>query len=359
MTEKDKPKVGVIFKSYEPMASQIAYAKQTEASGFTGGYWIAEAGYWFRNYGLELRGGMTTLAAVTMATKEIPIGVGITSPYIRHPGTLAAEAMALDELGGGRFILGLGVGKVGLTSFEYDLKEKPPVRVHKEAIEIIRNIFSGKEFSFEGEFYSADIPEFDRHAAGLRTDIPVYMGATGPYMQRLAGKVADGLLLPGLTSAGFVSYALDQFRTSSEQAGRMIPADYPVGGVILAACSKDGAKARDMARSYTATYVVNKLRNIKNDVILAKSGLPDEAFEPFRKAIAEGTEDNVTHLVSDEMMRAFAVIAGTPDECAEITQELMDAGMNTPLLEVVGFSEADNLESIRLYGEEVLPQLKG
>ena len=66
----------------------------------------------------------------------------------------------------------------------------------------------------------------------------------------------------------------------------------------------------------------------------------------------------MTHLVSDEVQRAFTVISGTPDECLEITQELVDAGLNTPLLEVVGASEEDNLETIRLFGEEVLPKLK-
>jgi alkanesulfonate monooxygenase SsuD/methylene tetrahydromethanopterin reductase-like flavin-dependent oxidoreductase (luciferase family) len=137
-----------------------------------------------------------------------------------------------------------------------------------------------------------------------------------------------------------------------------LPSDFPVGGVILTACSKDGAKAKDATRSYVGTYVINKLRNIKNDVILSTSGLPDEGWEPFREAIAAGTEDNVTHLVSDEMQRAFTVISGTPEECLEITQELVDAGLNTPLLEVAGASEEDNLETIRLFGEEVLPKLK-
>ncbi len=104
------------------------------------------------------------------------------------------------------------------------------------------------------------------------------------------------------------------------------------------------------------TYIVNKIRNIKNDVILAGSGLPDESWEPFRKAIADGTDDNVTHLVTDEMMRRFTVISGTPDDCLEITQDLVDAGLNLPLLEVVGESEEYNLEVIRLMGEHVVPE---
>ena len=49
---------------------------------------------------------------------------------------------------------------------------------------------------------------------------------------------------------------------------------------------------------------------------------------------------------------------GTPEECLEITQQLVDAGLNTPLLEVLGDTEEDNLDTIRLFGEEVLPHLK-
>jgi alkanesulfonate monooxygenase SsuD/methylene tetrahydromethanopterin reductase-like flavin-dependent oxidoreductase (luciferase family) len=254
--------------------------------------------------------------------------------------------------------MGLGAGKVGTEYLDLDMSKFTPVKTHREAIEMIRGVQSGEAFKYDGELFKCDMPSVDRKGRGLRTEIPVYIGATGPLMQKLTGKIADGLLLPGLTSPGFTRYARKNCWAGAESAGRTLAADFPVGGVILAACSKDRRKARDATRSYTGTYVINKLRNIKNDVILSTSGFPDEAWEPFRKAIAAGTEGNVTHLVSDEVQRAFTVISGTPDDCAEITQELIDAGLNTPLLEVAGATQADNLETIRLFGEAVLPQLK-
>ncbi|MFQ5660244.1 MAG: LLM class flavin-dependent oxidoreductase [Gammaproteobacteria bacterium] len=358
MNTSVNPKVGVIFKSYEPLTAIQNYARQTEASNMTGGFWIAEAYHWFRQYGLEGRGCFTTLAVVSQVTKKIPIGLGITSPYIRHPTILASEATAIDELSGGRFIMGLGVGKVGIEYLEYDIKKQTPVKVHHEAIEIMRKVFSGEAYSYKGELFESSMPAYDRKGDGLRTDIPIYVGATGPFMQKLAGRESDGMLLAGLTSPAFVKYARENMHAGAEKAGRTLPVDFPVGGVILCSCSRDGDKARDATRSYTGTYIVNKIRNIKNDVILAGSGLPDETWDPFRKAIAEGTDDNVTHLVTDEMMRRFTVISGTPDDCLEITQELVDAGLNLPLLEVVGADEADNLETIRLMGEEVVPGLK-
>lgn len=352
------PKVGVIFKSYEPMSAIQAYARQTEESNLSGGFWIAEAYHWFRKYGHESRGSMATLAAAALATKQIPIGLGITSPYMRHPTVQASEAVAIDELSSGRFIMGLGAGKVGIAYLEVDLEKQSPVKVHRESIEIFRGIVKGEAFSYRGELFQAEVPSLDRAGRGLRTEIPLYIGATGPMMQQLAGKMADGLLLPGLTSPGFVRYARGNLKKGFDKVGRKPPPHFPLGGVILASVSRDGAKARDAARSYAATYVVNKLRNIKNDVILASSRLPDESWEPFRRALAEGKEDRVTHLMSDEMMRKFTVIAGTPDDCVEILQELVDAGLNLPLMEVVGADQNANLETIRLLGEEVVPKLE-
>jgi alkanesulfonate monooxygenase SsuD/methylene tetrahydromethanopterin reductase-like flavin-dependent oxidoreductase (luciferase family) len=254
--------------------------------------------------------------------------------------------------------MGLGAGKVGTEYLELDMAKFTPVSTHRESIEMIRGIQSGKAFAYDGDLFKCDMPAVDRKGRGLRTNIPIYIGATGPLMQKLTGKIADGLLLPGLTSPGFTRYARENCWAGAKSVGRTLPAEFPVGGVILAACSKDRRKAKDATRSYTGTYIINKLRNIKNDVILSTSGLPDETWNPFRKAIADGTEDNVTHLVNDEVQRAFTVISGTPDDCAEIAQELLDAGLNTPLLEVVGATESDNLETIRLFGEAVMPQLK-
>jgi 5,10-methylenetetrahydromethanopterin reductase len=358
MSIQVNPKVGVIFKSYEPLSSMQKYAAQSEASNMIGGFWIAEAYHWFRQYGLESRGCFTTLAAVAMATKEIPVGLGITSPYLRHPTIQANEAAAIDELSNGRFIMGIGVGKVGIEYLEFDIDVMKPVPVHRESMAIMRRIWSGEEYEYEGKFFKSSMPGYDRAADGLRTEIPCYVGATGPWMQKLAGKESDGMLLAGLTAPHFVHYAIDNLQKGAAAVGRTLPTDFPVGGVILCSCSEDGGKARDATRSYTGTYVIKKISNIKNDIILGGSGLPDETWDPFRKAIADGTDENVTHLVTDEMMRRFTVISGTPDDCLEITQELVDSGLNLPLLEVVGASEEENLETIRLMGEHVVPNLK-
>ncbi len=354
---KFTPGVGIVFKSYEPLDEMMAYAAMAEKVGLTGGMWIAEGYHWFRNYGKESRGAFVTLSACVAATKTIPIGLGITTPYIRHPTIIAAEAAALDEYSNHRFTLGLGVGAVGVRYLETDLEAQKPVPVHREAIEVIRGVLSGEAFSFEGEIFKAEVPAVAPGIMRHRPDLPVYIGATGKFMNLLAGRVADGLLLPGLVSSGFVRGARERLHKGFEKAGRTPAEPFPLGGVVLAAVSKDGDKAREATRGPTATYVVNKVKNIQNDEILTSSGVGEELLGPMRDAVRAGEQD-LTSMVTDDFMRGFNVVSGTPDECVPILQDLIDAGMNLPLMEVVGPDAEANLESVRLLGEEVLPKLK-
>lgn len=352
-----QPKIGIIFKSYEPLQSIAKYARLSDELGLSGGFWLAEAYHWFRQYGHEARGVMVTLATAAQATKRIPIGLGIGSPYMRHPTIQASEACALDELSHGRFIMGMGAGKVGINYLEVDTKKQSPVKVHRESVEIFRRIVSGEAFAYRGEIYSSEMPAIAPARRHHRDAIPVYIGATGPFMQRLAGEIADGLLLPGLTSPGFVRYARENLKSGFAKAGRAPGPDFPVGGVILCSVSRDGKKAKDAARPYAATYIVNKIRNIKNDDILGRSGVTEAELAPMRARVAGGSEDLVD-LVSDAIMRRFTVVAGTPAEATEALQDLIDAGLNLPLMEVVGADEEANLETIRLMGTEVVPRLK-
>jgi 5,10-methylenetetrahydromethanopterin reductase len=350
------PGVGIVFKSYEPLDEMAAYARMAEDVGLSGGMWVAEGYHWFRNFGKESRGAFVTLSACAAATKTIPIGLGITTPYIRHPTIIAAEAAALDEYSNHRFTLGLGVGAVGVRYLETDMQKQKPVPVHLEAVEIIKGVLSGKAFTFEGDIFKAEIPAVDPKHMRHRPDLPVYMAATGPFMNRLVGRVADGLLLPGMTSSGFVRIAKQRLQEGFDKAGRTPAGPFPIGGVILAAISKDGDRAREATRAPSATYVVNKVKNIQNDEILTSSGVEEAVLAPMRDAVKRGEQD-LTAMISDDFMRQFNVVSGTPDECVDILQDLIDAGLNLPLMEVVGEDAAMNLETVRLLGEEVLPKL--
>ena len=142
--------------------------------------WIADEGVG--------REPMTVLASVVDRTERIRLGVGITSPVLRHPGVIAATIATVDELSGGRAVLGLGVG--GYHSLEpFGLTADRPVGLVKDAIAVARAVFASEPT----EIYTP--PD---HAFGPRP-VPIWIGARGPQLTRLAARSADGIFLSGCT----------------------------------------------------------------------------------------------------------------------------------------------------------------
>lgn len=142
--------------------------------------WIADEGI--------AREPMSVLAAAARETSTIRLGVGITSPLLRHPGAIAATAATVDELSGGRFALGLGVG--GEKSLgPFGLSTDRPVAVMRDALTTARAVFNRTP----GDGYQPD-----DHAIGPR-NVPLWVGTRGPQMVRLAARLADGVFLSGCT----------------------------------------------------------------------------------------------------------------------------------------------------------------
>lgn len=142
--------------------------------------WVADEGV--------AREPVVVLAAAATRTSRIRLATGITSPVLRHPGAIAAALATLDELSAGRAVLGLGVG--GHLSLEpFGLRAERPVALVRDAIETARAVLRRKS----GAHYAP--PD---HAMPAR-DVPIWVGARGPQLVRLASRLADGLFLSGCT----------------------------------------------------------------------------------------------------------------------------------------------------------------
>lgn len=144
---------------------------------------------WVADEGVS-RDPVAVLAAAAPATSTIRLAIGITSPALRHPGAIAASIATLDELSGGRAVLGLGVGG-HLSLAPFGIEVDRPVALLRDAIATVRAVHRGEA----GGGYEP--PE---HAIPPR-DIPVWVGARGPQLVRLAARVADGLFLSGCSTA--------------------------------------------------------------------------------------------------------------------------------------------------------------
>ncbi|HXZ20634.1 MAG TPA: LLM class flavin-dependent oxidoreductase [Candidatus Acidoferrales bacterium] len=351
--------IGVLQLSMEPLNETVRMAQACERAGFDT-FWLAEAYPWWRKHGMEARSSTAITAVVARETQRIPIGWGIISPYTRHPIQIAMEARVLQEAAGpGRFLLGLGASKIFMKEAgegESGAKTASPAVVMREAIEIVRGALTGKEFAYEGKAFSAQLPPLKAEAHAPRGLVPIYVGATGPVLQRLAGSHSDGLLTASITTPDYCRYARTFLEEGARKAGRD-PSTLDLGGVIVGSISRDGRKGKEGAREMAAMYLANKVQNIRGsaDALLEKAGLTREELQPIADAMERGGRKAAGQAVSDEVLRKVCPIAGNPEECIAQIEKYRAAGCTHILLEIWG---DDRAEQARLFGEAVLPHFR-
>ncbi|HEX6436959.1 MAG TPA: TIGR03557 family F420-dependent LLM class oxidoreductase [Candidatus Binatia bacterium] len=134
------------------------------------------------------------IGAIAQATSKLNLGTAVTCPTVRiHPGIIAQAAATVGSMMPGRFILGLGAGE-NLNEHIFGHRW-PPVRVRhamlKEAVEIIRLLWTGKQENFSGEYYEV---ENARLYTLPDTHPPIALAASGSNAAKLAGEIADGFV---------------------------------------------------------------------------------------------------------------------------------------------------------------------
>ena len=140
---------------------------------------------------------LTTLAALAQVTTRVTLGPLVLNVSSRHPGLLANMAATLQQMSGGRLILGLGAGGSTQTPYAREQEalgltvERDAVRAERvvEAAQVLRRLWSGDTSSFAGTHY-----RLDRPAGYLRADPPppIVIGGFGPRMAAIAGTHGDG-----------------------------------------------------------------------------------------------------------------------------------------------------------------------
>lgn len=351
-------RIGVLQLSMEPVEETIRMAKACDEAGFDT-FWLAEAYPWWRKHSMEARSSTSVTALLATETKRIGIGWGIISPYTRHPVQIAMEARVLQEVAGeGRFLLGLGASKIFMKHIgEGEAgKQVGPARVMREALEIIQGVLSGEPFSYDGDAFSAEVPGLRSDTRVPRWKIPVYFGATGPILQRMAGSHTDGLLTASITTPGFVRYSRANMEEGARRAGKD-PNSLDLGCVVVGSIDRDPRKGREGAREMGAMYLANKVQNIRGsaDVILQNAGLTFEEINPIAEAMEKGGRKAAAQQVTDEILTKVCPIAGTPEECIEKIRQYREAGCTHILLELWGENRE---EQARLFGETVLPHFQ-
>ena len=139
----------------------------------------------------------TMLGAIAERTEHIGVAVGVTCPIMRiHPAILAQATATASRLLGERFTWGVGTGEALNEHILGDKWPTAPQRIDMldEAIEVIRELWTGDDVSFEGEYFTV---EHARIYDAPTVDIPVVVSAFGPRAAELAARIGDGLWTTG------------------------------------------------------------------------------------------------------------------------------------------------------------------
>ena len=306
-------RIGVAFSGGLTATEIAACAERAEALGYESA-WVAEG-----------HGGdqFAILAACALRTRRIRLGTAISSVFVRTAPTIAMAAATVDELSGGRFVLGLGSSHRVQVGPEHGVEYARPLERVRDTVAIVRTLLREGEVSHAGE--TVRIERFNLWFRPHRSDPPIYLSALFPKMLELTSEIADGVILTR-TTLGSVAAARTRVAAGAARAGRDA-ASVEITSLLPASVSSDREAALAAARPGLAFYAGFFPRYNR---LLAESGFPDEAAGVAR-AWAEGDAAGAARAVTDEMIAATG-IAGTAAECRERLDAYRDAGLDLPII---------------------------
>jgi len=292
---------GIELTPEHPVSELTEHAVAAEAAGFDAVF----ASHHYNN-----RDEFVALADMARATSEVRLGPGVVNPYETHPVTLASRVATLDELAGGRGAFGVGAGdRSTLECLGFDAER--PLRRVLETVRVARRLFAGETVDHSGTFEASDAAL--NYEAG---EIPIYVGAQGPDMTRMAAKYADGVLYNG-SHRRDVAWAADRVAEGlaqrPEDRGEF---DFAVYASVSVARDEDEARA-------AARPPVAFIAGGAPPAALDRHGLDEEVAAEIGEAIAAGEFSEAFGLVTDGMIDAFS-IAGTPTQVGQQVDAVLE-----------------------------------
>lgn len=290
----------------ESLAEIVEVSQQAEAAGAEV-VWAPEMH----------RSATVTAAAIAAGTTTTGVGTAIALAFTRSPMVMALEAMDLDEMSGGRFILGLGTGVQRVNEDWHNAQWGKPVAHLRESVNIIRTFISscttGEPLDIDGDYEHLRIKGYQRSYHRERDAIPIYLAGVGPVMLKLAGEIAEGWISHELCSPSFVNgQVMPSIAEGLERGGRK-RSDIDLVVSACAAVDHDREKARRLAAGVVGFY--STVRTYAD--FFAFHGFADQQqaiIDEFRSG--DGVAQKLGDLVPDDMVSAFT-ISGNPDDIRE------------------------------------------
>ena len=329
-----------------PVAQLVERARLAEGNGYSA-VWVADERFYREVY--------SCLGQIAVHTSRVLLGPCVTDPFARHPALTAMAIATLDEISGGRAILGIGAGISGFA--ELGIERRNPARAIREAIEVIRALLRGEAVDFHG-----DVVAFNQGRLSFsppRPGMPVYVASNGPLGQRVGADIGDGVIMEACASAAEVRAFRAAVARAARNTGRD-PRAIPIFARLNTCIAADGRIARDAVRPAVARYLgAGRMRS--RTAAAQGLELPAEALATVAgAAYAAGVKPYLPllPLITDRHVDAFT-LAGTIDEVAEHAIALHEAGVDGVIARPVAAESATIEQTIVTLGSEVWPRVLG
>jgi alkanesulfonate monooxygenase SsuD/methylene tetrahydromethanopterin reductase-like flavin-dependent oxidoreductase (luciferase family) len=257
--------------------------------------------------------------AYAAASERIRLGTGVVPIFSRTPATMAQTAATIDEYSEGRMVLGLGVSHRVTVENWHGQKIDKPVTQMREYLGGVRAIIRG-----EAPPDSAYFPtKFAFMGYEARADLPIYVAALAPNMLRLAGELADGVMLWLCSPAYIRDTVIPRVREGREKSGRSLDG-FDVVAAVPIALTEDPEAARAALRQDLIPYASLPFYR----AMLEASGFDDD-LAAFDSGIAEGDLEKAKAGLSDRMLDELAGV-GSADDVKAAVERYRKAGALSP-----------------------------
>jgi F420-dependent oxidoreductase-like protein len=324
---------------------QLELVREAESAGFDS-VWAAEA------YGSD---AATVLAWLAAQTSRIRIGSAIFQMPARSPAMTAMTAATLDQLSGGRMLLGIGTSGPQVAEGWHGQRFGKQLQRTREYVDILRKALARERLTYEGEAYRLPLPDGPGKAlklmiAPVQERMPIYIAAIGPKNTQLTGEIADGWL-PTFFSPEHVGDSRALLEEGAARNGGALDESFDIAPNVQVAIDDDVNRARDGLRHFIALYVGgmgSRKKNFYNQLV-KRYGF-EAAAKEIQDLYLDGKKDEAAAAVPAELIDTIALV-GPRDKVRDRLEVYREAGVGSLIVSPVAFAADERRRMVRELAE--------
>ena len=307
--------------------------------------WTAEA------YGSD---AATVLAWLAAGTSKIRLGSAIFQMPARSAAMTAMTAATIDELSGGRMMLGIGSSGPQVAEGWHGQRFGRQLSRTREYVAVVRMALARERVDFHGETLQLPLPDGPGKALKLmitpvQERIPIYLAAIGPKNTALAGEIADGWI-PTFFSPEYVSEFRTSLQEGASRSGRSL-AGFDIAPTVNAFVSEDREMARNLMRPVLALYIGgmgSRQQNFYNQLV-QRYGFESAAAE-IQDLYLDGKKEEAGRALPDELIDMVS-LCGPPDVVRDRLAAFRDAGVGTLMITPMAWTTDERVAQLRAIAE--------